>query len=229
MTAYTSTKNTLPEGPNYAEGDTLTLANGSTWVYTECNGWNYTGPFPSVTATAINATTLAVSGRAALTGDVALAAGAGTAGTGTICKTSVTKEGGLFITRILVDLTGLNSGGTAGDIIGKDATAAAYLTQITAAVNGTILGGRVLCLEAPAGGDNDIDLYAATEATGAEDAAISGLTATQAVNGGVQALGTVSAVIADSIGANKYLYLVGQGGGNAAFTAGRLLIELFGV
>ena len=156
------------------------------------------------------------------------AAGA-TGGTGTIVKTSVSSSGGLITTAFLIDLTGL-AAAAAGDIIGLAAAApAAYFGQITAAVNGTILGGRMICFEAPAGGDADIDLYAATEATGAYDVAISTLVETQAINGGTQALGSASVLIADSIAANKYLYLVSVGATAAAYTAGRLYIELYGV
>ena len=150
-----------------------------------------------------------------------------TGGTGTICKTSITKEGGIIVTRFLIDLTGL-SAAAAGDIIGAG-TAAAYIGKITAAANGTIIGGRMICFEAPAGGDADIDLYAATEATGKLDDAITGLAETQAINGGTQTLGAASVLIADSIAANKYLYLVSVGATAAAYTAGRLFIELYGV
>jgi hypothetical protein len=54
------------------------------------------------------------------------------------------------------------------------------------------------------------------------------LTETQIVNGGVQALGTVSYFIADPA-AQSYLYMVSQGTGAATYTAGRFLIEIFGV
>lgn len=159
-----------------------------------------------------------------------LTAGVGiTAAAGVLCKTSVTNEGGLIITRFLIDLTGL-AAAAAGDIIGKPTGAGvAYIGQITAAVNGTIKGGRMICFEAPAGGDADIDLYAADEATGKYDDAISGLTETQAINSGTQSLGSVSVAIADSIAANQYLYLVSVGSTAATYTAGRVLIELFGV
>ena len=40
------------------------------------------------------------------------------------------------------------------------------------------------------------------------------------------ALGTT--VFGTDIAANQYLYLVGQGTSNATYTAGRLLIEIYG-
>ena len=84
------------------------------------------------------------------------------------------------------------------------------------------------CLETPAGGDTDIDLYSAGEGTGVEDQAITALTETQIINAGAQTAGTVTYFSADPA-ANAYLYLVGQGTANATYTAGRFLIEVFGV
>lgn len=169
---------------------------------------------------------------ATVLGTTAAAAGAGiTSGTGTIVKTSVTKEGGLFVTRILIDLTGLGSSTTDLDIIGNG-TGAAPLTQITAAANGTILGGTMTCLEVPAGGVVDIDLYVATAGTGKFDDAISGLAGYAAVvtSGGNWTLGRVLGTSPDAVIANGYLYLTGGAAGTAAtYTAGRILITLFGV
>jgi hypothetical protein len=149
-----------------------------------------------------------------------------TTGTGTICKANAGLMGGVYQMTILVDLTGLNSGGTAGDIIGVNGTALpCYIARLPAM---TVLGGRMTCLELPAGGDTDIDLFSATEGTGVEDAAITGLTETQIINAGTQALGTVTYFAADPA-ANAYLYLVGQSTSDATYTAGRFLIEIFGV
>ena len=134
--------------------------------------------------------------------------------TNSIFKTSTVASNNIVTTTILLDLTGLQSGGTAGDIIGKNGSGAAYLGQITAANNGTILGVSITCLEAPVGGDADIDLYSATEATGVEDTAISALTETQIINSGTLAVGTIAR--GNTIAANQYLYLVGQGTSNAA-------------
>lgn len=157
------------------------------------------------------------------------AAGAGAIGTGGFVETSVVTEGGLQITRILVDLTGLSSSTTDLDIIGQGASPA-YLCQITAAENGTIVGGTMTCLEAPAGGVTDIDLYVATEGTGVFDGAIGSLTETAVVtSGGAWTLGRVLGTSPDAVAANSYLYLTsGAAGTAAAYTAGRILITLFG-
>ena len=175
----------------------------------------------------VNATT----GTETVTGSfgfsIANPAGVGiTAGTGTVYETSVARNNGIVTTSIMIDLTGLQSGGTAGDIIGTNGAGVAYIAQITTADNGTVFGVKLTCYELPAGGDTDIDLYSATEDTGVEDVAISTLTETQVINSGTLALGTTA--FGTDIAANQYLYLVGQGTANAAYTAGRLLIEIFG-
>lgn len=154
--------------------------------------------------------------------------GAGFAGTGTVNKQAVEKVGDLIRTSILVDLTGLNSGGTAGDIIGADGAGVAYFARLSP-VNGTITAIRMTCLETPAGGDTDIDIYSATEGTGVEDTAISALTEVQLINGGAQTAGTVTAAANMPAANTDYLYFVGQGTANATYTAGKFLIELFGV
>jgi hypothetical protein len=175
-----------------------------------------------------NATTGAVTvlGKSAAAIANPAATGAGIEGTAAVYETSVKTENGIVTTSIMIDLTGLQSGGTAGDIIGKNGSGVAYIARITAADNGTVFGVKMTCFEAPAGGDDDIDLYSATEGTGVEDVAISTLTETQIINSGTLALGTTA--FGTDIAANQYLYLVGQGTANAAYTAGRLLIEIYG-
>jgi len=129
-------------------------------------------------------------------------------------------------TKIMIDLTGLRDGGTAGDIIGKDGDGVAYIGQVTTVNQGTVFGVTMTCLETPAGGGTDIDLYSATEGTGVNDTAIGALTETQVINAGAASAGTM--VAGGDIVANQYLYLVGQGTGHAAYTAGRFLIEITG-
>ena len=172
--------------------------------------------------------TLSVTGRSTLTGNtIATTAGTGiTTGTGTVYAASVIKTGGVFHTSILIDLTGLASSGS-GDIIGKAATANSHIGQITAAVNGTVLGGKLTCLEAPAGGDPDINLWYADEATGTEDAAVTGLTnQVQICDSGDLALNSVVSLA--TVAADKYLYMATGAATNADYTAGKLLIEFWG-
>lgn len=155
--------------------------------------------------------------------------GAGiTDGTGTICRTAVSQEGGIKKTTILIDLTGLASSTTDLDIIGVG-TGVAYLGQVTAAECGTVLGLRMTCLEVPAGGADDIDLYSATEATGAFDTGIATLVETALVTNGEAWTANMTKWASADVAAAQYLYLTGGEAGTAAtYTAGRFLIEIFG-
>lgn len=157
-------------------------------------------------------------------------AGAGvTGGTGTVYKSAVSKNGGIFHSRILLDLTGLASSTTDLDIIGVGSSAA-HIGQVTAARNGTIFGGTMTCLEVPAGGVADIDLYWATEGTGVFDALVTSLTETALITAGGAWTLALTKAIADPVGiANGYLYVTGGAGGTAAtYTAGKFLIDLYG-
>lgn len=156
---------------------------------------------------------------------------AGTAITGSAetYKTSVLKVGSIYLTQIVLDLTGLDAIATDGDVIGKS-TNPAHLGQITAARNGTIAALRMTCLEAPAGASADIDLFRATVATAVLDDAISGVTG-QAVSitaGGAWTNGAVKGATAVPA-ANDYLYLTNGAAASAGtYTAGKFLIELYG-
>ena len=83
------------------------------------------------------------------------------------------------------------------------------------------------CFEAPAGGDVDINVHSATEGTGVEDGAISGLTETLLVDSGDLAIGTV-VTFTGVPAADEFLYLTLGSTTDADYTAGKLLIELFG-
>lgn len=161
-----------------------------------------------------------------------VAAGTGfTAAVGGFLNRSIERVGNLVITRLLFDLTGTHST-AAGDIIGVDSNAnPAYIAQVKTDEMGTIIAGSMQPLEAPAGGEPDIDLYMATVGTGVEDAAISGLTGQAALLDaaadwtGVMAAKSLTAMPSDG----AYLYLVASGGGdNAVYTGGKFLITLYG-
>ena len=141
-------------------------------------------------------------------------------------KSDVSTNVNIVKSSIMIDLTGLKDGGTAGDIIGKDGSGVAFIGQVTTANQGTVFGVTMTCLETPAGGITDIDLYSATEGTGVNDTAIGDLTETQIINAGAASAGTM--VAGGDIAADQYLYLVSQGTGDATYTAGRFLIEVVG-
>lgn len=164
------------------------------------------------------------------TSPAALTTGAATGittGTGTVYATGVSRVGNIVTTRIFMDLTGLRSTAS-GDIIGVNGTSlACHIGRIIATQSGAMIAGSITCLEAPTGGDPDIDLFSAVEATGTEDTAISTLTETQLVNSGDHTLGSVKILTAFPA-ANEYLYLVAGDTTDADYTAGKLMIELIG-
>ena len=160
--------------------------------------------------------------------NLATTAGVGITGTAANFASSVEKVGTLFKTTIIIDLAGLNSGGTADDIIGANGAGVAHLGQITAARNGTIFAGLLTCLETPATGDDDIDLYSAVQSTGVEDTLVTDLTETKLCNSGD--LTNASRIPLTAFpAANEYLYLAGgTGDSDATYTTGILVIELWG-
>lgn len=167
-------------------------------------------------------------GLAAVLGST-VAPGSGFTGTGTKHYASVKQEGEFVYTTFVVDLTGLTSD-AAGDIIGADGgTANCHFGQVDTSVMGTPLYGYMECIEAPATGEPDIDVYSAVEGTGAENAAISSLDETAlleaAADWTINTKKHFSAVPADE----EYLYLVSSGGGDTAtYTAGIFKIVLVG-
>ena len=67
-------------------------------------------------------------------------------------KSDTTTNVNIVKTKIMIDLTGLRDGGTAGDIIGKDGSGVAYIGQVTTVNQGTVFGVTMTCLETPTGG-----------------------------------------------------------------------------
>lgn len=140
---------------------------------------------------------------------------------------------GMFVEEIYIDLqvAAVTAKDTDHDIIGEAAGGAAYIGQITAALNGTVQAIEVICLEVPTGGSADIDLYSATEGTGAYDTDVTALTEVQLIDAnGNWTLGMVKATANLPAGASDYLYLAnGAAAGAGAYTAGKFLIRIYGI
>lgn len=143
------------------------------------------------------------------------------------------RNGTLITTSIVVDLTGLVGSATDVDIIGNTGGAAnCHWGQITTAKCGTLVAGRVTCLEVPAGGADDIDFYSSEVGTGAQDVAITdaalGSEIALVTSGGAWTSGAVKGMTSLPA-ADDYLYIVnGEASAGGTFTAGKFLIELFG-
>jgi len=148
------------------------------------------------------------------------------AATAGFIKSAVVRFDDIIKTTMVIDLTGLKSVATDLDIIGD--TGVCYIGQITAAVNGTIFKGQMGCAEVPTTGADDIDLYAADEATGAYDGGIAALTETALVtSGGAHAIGTVKP-FTGLPGDEQYLYLTSGEAAAGTYDAGILYIEMWG-
>lgn len=180
-----------------------------------------------------NATTGAITVTSGSKMGTEAAGGAGIEGTAAVyitqverLKSDVDTNVNIVKTSIMIDLTGLNCGGTAGDIIGKDGSGVAYIGRVTTANQGVVFGVTMESFETPAGGDPDINLHSATEGTGVEDTAIGDLTETLIINGGDQTAGTRTA--GGEIAADQYLYLTCGTATAGTYTAGRLLITILG-
>ena len=154
-----------------------------------------------------------------------------TDGPGTSVAVDITKVGKIISTQIIIDITGLQSSTTDLDIIGSG-TSAAYLTQIDYSTMGQLFAVSMTCLEAPTTGVTDIDLYSATEGTGAFDTGIGTLVEVIVITGGAAwTLNKVNtATPATDIPADdKYLYLTcGAAGTVGTYATGIFLIELWG-
>ena len=146
--------------------------------------------------------------------------------------TGIFRNGNLVTTRIVIDLTDMVGSTTDLDIIGESAAASCHWGQITTAKSGAMIGGQMTCLEVPAGGVTDIDLYSSTVSTGTENVIITdaalGTETALVTSGGVWASGTTKGMTALPT-ADDYLYLVnGAGAVPGTFTAGKFLIEFYG-
>ncbi len=169
-------------------------------------------------------------GKVLLNGNTGLTAGSGiTSATGETYKSWVERCGDIIKTSIYLDVQTLRANGDA-KVIGKDGgTSNCHIGQITTAVCGTIVGGRMTCIEAPAGHSSidDIDLHFDNESTHAEAAALTSSTAlitnAEAWTAGMtKTFGTV-------ITADNYLYLItGENATDTEYTAGKFLIEIWG-
>ena len=126
-------------------------------------------------------------------GVLAMEPGSGFSNGSSVHKSSIKREGQFIKTEIYVDIDDLNSGGTAKDVIGKADTANCHIGQVTAAKNGTVIFGRITCLEAPTTGEPNIDLVESTLATITEDTAFdaSGSSATLVAAAGDWTIGTI--------------------------------------
>lgn len=144
----------------------------------------------------------------------------------------ILRNGTIIHTRIVCDITTLIGSATDLDIIGESAAASCHWGQITTAKSGTLIGGKVTCLEVPAGGSADLDFYSSDVSTGTQDVIITdaalGTETALVTSGGAWTSGATKGMTALPT-ANDYLYIVNGAASGGTFTAGKFLIELFGL
>ena len=166
-------------------------------------------------------------GKVKLTGNKGLSAGSGFSDAA-LYKSWVENNGGITKTTVLIDLTGIRST-AANDIIGNDGAASANIGQYTTGVMGTLFAVHMSCIETPDGGDPDINLAFADEATLAEDAALSsGTNSGTILNNGDLAAEKEYWAITGFPSANQYFYLVAGSATDADYTHGVIKIEFYG-
>ncbi len=209
-------------------------AAGSQWFINEgtAAAADFNGALPAVgSLAALTATVAELNGLDADLASNILTRGAGV-DTAESYATGITRVGGIIHTRIVLDLSTLIGSGTDLHIIGESGAASCHWGQYTVAKMGTLIGGLMTCLELPAGGADDIDLYSASVSTG-----------TQAVAMTDAALGTEVALISSGTGwtsglqkgmtslpnADDFLYLASGEAAGGTYSAGKFLIEFFGV
>lgn len=167
-----------------------------------------------------------------LTGNVIATAAAsaeyGAGAIGTALTPSVTRrqENSTIITETKFDVTGLASVATANDVIGLAAGGAAYIGQNTVARNGIIYKVELICLETPAGGDDDINVVSNVSAILEYDDA--GGTTYLSNSGDLLAGQTIQNLL-PAITADHYFYLTaGTGDTAGTYTAGQYILRTYG-
>lgn len=148
-------------------------------------------------------------------------------------SSGIFREGPFIVTRIYANIDDLVGSATDLDIIGESATAGCHWGRIETAKSGVIFGGRVTCLEVPTGGTADIDFYSSDVATGTQDVIITdaalGTETALVTSGGAWTLAAPTKSMSGLPTAGDYIYIVNGAASGGTFTAGKFLIELFGL
>lgn len=144
-----------------------------------------------------------------------------------------------IITTFFIDLatvsTTSTSSATTDEAIGVTGGGAAYITQITEALNGVVYAAELICVETPEGGATGVGLSSSVSATveQGDDA-----TGTEQITDTAQQKGdrtqinfvnpTANPVHSAGIPDNHYLYLYHDGSGAGDYTAGKFVLRLYG-
>ena len=195
-----------------------------------------------VTGAATFSSTLASTGLITATGGIGGATVArhgtdGLAGTGTAPTVNILTVGDEIITTIKIDLTGLGQSNDVGDVIGRTGVNNAYLITYAAATHGVIHKVEISCPELPTSSSNnllDFDIISCDETTLTLNGNAAGATnpiSITAMAGNIalgQTYQDLTAGVPNADGDALYLCEGAASGGADTFTAGMLVVKLFG-
>ncbi len=154
--------------------------------------------------------------------------GSGTSGSDNYSTRLFLNGTGLIVTEILMDIDGLASATTDNEAIGTGTDANAHFGRILAE-SGTIIAGKMECLQTPTTGEPDLDLYG--DASGTIASGSDGTTDTALLESGIDWTTGTTLGLTGFPAANDYLYLtVGHSSADGAtYGAGIFLVTFYGV
>jgi len=141
------------------------------------------------------------------------------------------EQNGIMITTAVIDLIGLNASGTANDVIGIGLNPASLFRYKTAD-HGVVFKASLTCLQTPAGAGtlNDINVAANSSSSLAFDGAAGAADVIDGSSAAFAAQKTVENLDLTGLPDGEYLYLTtgSTDGDSTVFTAGQLLLTLYG-
>ena len=132
-----------------------------------------------------------------------------------------------------VDITNAESKADILDVIGTGTSSSVYIGKCSTTYVGYVYKAEMMCIEVPAGGDLDVDLYSNTADLATDDAVTSSGTSVELINAGgnwavgMRKISTAGLTMTDGLH-DHYLYLTTGGGTAGTYTAGKFVIKLYG-
>jgi hypothetical protein len=142
---------------------------------------------------------------------------------------------GEYVMTLHVDLQGAESKEPEYDVIGSGSSSSVYISKCSTSYVGFVYKAEMMCIEAPTGGDADIDLNTNTSDL-ATDTDVRQGTSVELINAGgswavgMRKISTAGLTMTDGLH-DHYLYLSsgnGTAGTAGTYTAGKFVIKLYG-
>ena len=140
---------------------------------------------------------------------------------------------GEYVMTLHVDITGAESKANVLDVIGSGTSSAVYIGKCSTTYVGYVYKAEMMCIEAPAGGDQDVDLYSNSADLATDSEVTSSGTSVELINAGgnwavgMRKISTAGLTMTDGLH-NHYLYLTTGNGTAGTYTAGKFVIKLYG-